>query len=139
MVSLKRLIAMARKWQRMAGIERGEISLPKVSHKLKVAEKGHFVAYSMDKRRFVIPLGYLSSNIFRELFRMSEQVFGLPTDGPITLPCDAAFMEYVVSLLRKIASLDLENALLVASFGSSHCLQPLPASHHLSLTSLVVP
>nr|DAD41767.1 TPA_asm: hypothetical protein HUJ06_016090 [Nelumbo nucifera] len=53
-------------------------------------------------------------NIFRELFRMSEEEFGLPRNGPITLPCDAAFMEYVVSLVQGHASKDLEKALLIS-------------------------
>ncbi|URE08633.1 Auxin responsive protein [Musa troglodytarum] len=44
---------------------------------------------------------YLKSNIFQELLRMSEEEFGVPVgDRPITLPCDAAFMEHVVASLR---------------------------------------
>ncbi|KAK7283779.1 hypothetical protein RIF29_13525 [Crotalaria pallida] len=129
MISLKRLIAIARKWQRMAGIKRRSImfSQPRKSHnKVVVADKGHFVVYTIDNGRFMVPLCYLRSKIFRELFRMSEEQFGLPADGPITLPCDTAFMEYVVSLVHKHVSLELENAVqLVASFGfgsSCQCL-----------------
>ncbi|TKY57587.1 Auxin-responsive protein SAUR62 [Spatholobus suberectus] len=103
----------------------------------KVADKGHFVVYTIDKGRFVVPLTYLRNNIFRELFRMSEEHFGLPTDGPIILPCDAPFMEYVVSLIRKHASLELENAVqLVASFGFGsicHCLPPVSAAQDLAV------
>ncbi|CAL9109208.1 unnamed protein product, partial [Musa textilis] len=52
-------------------------------------------------RRFVVPIAYLKSNIFQELLRMSEEEFGVPVgDRPITLPCDAAFMEHVVASLR---------------------------------------
>ena len=52
-----------------------------------VADKGHFVVYTTDKRRFVVPLMYLNNEIFRELLKMSEDEFELPNDGPITLPC----------------------------------------------------
>ncbi|XVE67250.1 hypothetical protein DITRI_Ditri08aG0145300 [Diplodiscus trichospermus] len=75
----------------------------------------------MDKRRFVIPLAFLSNTIFYELFRMSEKEFGLPSDGPITLPCDSVVMNYIVTLLKRGLSKDLEKAVLnsVASYGCS--------------------
>ncbi|GMN38257.1 hypothetical protein TIFTF001_007497 [Ficus carica] len=59
-----------------------------------------------------MPLAYLKHNILRELFRLSEEEYGLSSDGPITLPCNAAFMEYVVTLLRQGVPKDLEKALL---------------------------
>lgn len=64
-----------------------------------VADKDHFVVCTMDNRRFVIPVPYLYSDIFRELFRMSEEEFGLPKDRPIMFPCDSFFLEYVVSIV----------------------------------------
>lgn len=65
-----------------------------------VARKGHFAVYSREGQRFVVPIAYLKSNIFLELFKMSEEEFGLPAgDRPITLPCDAAFLEHVVASL----------------------------------------
>ncbi|RDY12996.1 Auxin-responsive protein SAUR62, partial [Mucuna pruriens] len=122
----------------MAGIKRREISLPRNRTRHMVADKGHFVVYTIDKKRFVVPLTYLKNNIFRELFRMSEEHLGLPTDGPIILPCDAPFMEYVVSLVRKHASLELENAVqLVASlaFGSNcHCLTHVPPHQGIAIS-----
>ncbi|CAL9109222.1 unnamed protein product, partial [Musa textilis] len=67
----------------------------------RVARKGHFAVYTREGRRFVVPIAYLKSNIFQELLRMSEEEFGVPVgDRPITLPCDAAFMEHVVASLR---------------------------------------
>uniref|UniRef100_A0A2C9U063 Uncharacterized protein n=2 Tax=Manihot esculenta TaxID=3983 RepID=A0A2C9U063_MANES len=85
--------------------------------------KGRFVVYSIDRKRFVVPLTYLRSKIFRELFRLSEEVFGLPKDGPITLPCDGAFMEYVLSLKRSIAlskyNLQMVEEQLLMSLASS--------------------
>lgn len=77
-----------------------------------IANRGHFVVYTTDGTRFTIPLEYLSTGVFRELFRISEEEFGLPTDGPITFPCDSAFLEYVMPLLKKCIPEDLEKALL---------------------------
>ncbi|KAF3446871.1 hypothetical protein FNV43_RR12051 [Rhamnella rubrinervis] len=92
------------------------------------AHKGHFVVYSADNKRFVVPLTYLKCNIFRELLRMSEEEFGLPRDGPITLPCDAASMEYIVSLVRREVSEDLETALILSILAfTSHCSPKLPS------------
>ncbi|OVA16031.1 Auxin-induced protein [Macleaya cordata] len=101
MIKPKRLIQMARKWRNVAEAAGGGGNKQLGNNEVVnvVAEKGHFVMYTIDKRRFMIPLKYLHTDIFKELFRMSEEVFGLPGDGPITLPCDALFMEYVVSTL----------------------------------------
>ncbi|EXB56350.1 hypothetical protein L484_024893 [Morus notabilis] len=109
------------KWQKIAGVERRRrtISLPRMSHIVRgggggLPHKGHFVVYSADKRRFVVPLTCLNCTIFRELLRMSEEEFGLPGDGPITLTCDAASMEYIVSVIKREVSIELENALLLS-------------------------
>jgi len=37
-----------------------------------VADKGHFVVYTSDSKRGMVPLGYLESIIFVELLKMSE-------------------------------------------------------------------
>lgn len=129
-ITLKRLVAIAMKWQKIAGVQRRRrtISLPRMSHIVRggggggggLPHKGHFVVYSADKRRFVVPLTCLNCTIFRELLRMSEEEFGLPGDGPITLPCDAASMEYIVSVIKREVSIELENALLL-SLASREC------------------
>ncbi|KAI8553958.1 hypothetical protein RHMOL_Rhmol05G0057500 [Rhododendron molle] len=98
--SVNKLIKMARKWQKVAGIGEKRILLPKCEGRC-IAEKGHFVAYSSDRKRFVIPLGHLESSVFRELLKMSEEEFGLPRDGPIMLPCDAACLELLLSLMKE--------------------------------------
>ena len=77
-----------------------------------VAEKGHFFVYTSEGKRFMVPLVYLNNNIFKELLNISEAEFGLPGDGPITLPCDAKLMEYVLSMLRRGLSQEVERALL---------------------------
>ena len=66
-----------------------------------VAEKGHFAVYSADRRRFVIPLVYLSSEIFRELLQMSKEEFGIQSEGPIILPCDSVFVDYLISFIQR--------------------------------------
>ncbi|XP_062165097.1 auxin-responsive protein SAUR68-like [Alnus glutinosa] len=107
---------MVRKWKKMAGIDRRRaIPLPKQSY--RQTHKGHFVVYTADKKRFVVPLACLGSKIFKELFRMSEEEFGLPRDGPITLPCDAAFMDYVISVVRTscVSELDMIMAMSLPS------------------------
>ncbi|KAH7692294.1 Small auxin-up RNA protein [Dioscorea alata] len=81
-----------------------------------VAEKGHFFVYTSEGKRFMVPLAYLTNNIFKELLKISEEEFGLPGDGPISLPCDAASMEYMLSMLRRGVSEEVERALLSSIF-----------------------
>uniref|UniRef100_A0A803LG61 Uncharacterized protein n=2 Tax=Chenopodium quinoa TaxID=63459 RepID=A0A803LG61_CHEQI len=109
MISTKKLVNMARKWQRLAAAGRKRISWPR-----PVAEKGHFVVYTSDKKRFMIPLAYLNSEIFRELFRIAEEEFGVSSSGPIMLPCDSVFMEYAISMIQRHVAEDLEKALIMS-------------------------
>ncbi|KAK9287348.1 hypothetical protein L1049_015763 [Liquidambar formosana] len=112
MINPKKLIKMARKWQKLAAIRRKRISLPKTAESCNtssMADKGQFVVYTADQRRFMTPLVYLSNDIFQELFKMAEEEFGLPSNRPITLPCDSVMMEYVVSLIKRHVAKDLEN------------------------------
>ncbi|XP_020254780.1 auxin-responsive protein SAUR68-like [Asparagus officinalis] len=90
------------------------------------SNKGHFIVYTSDAKRFMIPLSYLESSIFVELFKMSEDEFGLPSDGPITLPCDAVFMEFALSLLRRRGSKAMDRVLLDSVF--KHCQSPCSSS-----------
>ncbi|XP_031258369.1 auxin-responsive protein SAUR67-like [Pistacia vera] len=123
MISPKKLTKLAKKWQKLAASKPKRISLPRTTGVVEaesystssMAEKVHFVVYTADQRRFVIPLKYLKNNIIRGLFAMAEDEFGLPSGGPITLPCDAVFMEYVVSLIQRHAAKDFEKALLMSS------------------------
>ncbi|XP_010549559.1 PREDICTED: auxin-responsive protein SAUR66, partial [Tarenaya hassleriana] len=86
MLNAKKLIEMARKWQQRAVLRRKRIA----SARSSTVERGCFVVYTSDKRRFVLPITYLTESIFQELLKMSEDEFGLPGNGPITLPCDSA-------------------------------------------------
>ncbi|GMN38256.1 hypothetical protein TIFTF001_007496 [Ficus carica] len=127
----KWLIKMARTWQRLAAIRRKNITLPRAASlreaggggtSMSTAEKGHFVVYTIDSRRFVLPLGYLKSGIFRELLKLAEEEFGLPRNGPLTLPFDVAFMEYLLALFRGNVAYDiLEKALLTSISSNDRC------------------
>lgn len=128
MINPKKLVKLARKWQKVAALNKRKISFPSTHEGFTtstsssyVVDKGHFVVYTTDERRFVMPLAYLNDKILRELFKMSEQEFGLSSNGPIRLPCDATFMEYVVKLIQRGVAKDLEKA-LIRSMDNSGCL-----------------
>ncbi|KAJ0076785.1 hypothetical protein Patl1_35796 [Pistacia atlantica] len=107
MISPKKLMTrLVRKSQKMEEVNAGN------SNKSSVTEKGHFVVYTIDQKRFVFPLMYLNNDIFLELLKVSKEEFGLSSDGPITLPCDAVFMDKIVSLIQQSVSKGLEKALL---------------------------
>ncbi|KAK2665670.1 hypothetical protein Ddye_004244 [Dipteronia dyeriana] len=134
MINPKKLIKFARKWQRVAALRRKRISSPGFNTSASaVADKGHFVVYTTDQRRFVLPISYLSNQIFQELLMMSKEEFGLPSNGPITLPCDAALMEYAVSLIQGCVR-HLQEALVV-SISSSRCSLILSRSLRLGQTN----
>lgn len=125
MISSNNFIQMARKWQKQ---QRKRILWTK-------AEKGHFVVYSMDNRRFVVPLVYLKNNMFRELFKLAEEEFGLSSNVPLKLPCDATVLKYVITLIQRNVAKDMEEAVLM-SITSRRCqsyldLQHERTSHHL--------
>ncbi|XWS67667.1 hypothetical protein CRYUN_Cryun04dG0025600 [Craigia yunnanensis] len=128
MISAKKLIKLARKWQKIAAIRRKRITLPRTTEDpdtnscstSSVVEKGHFVVYSVDQKRFVLPLEYLKNEIVKELFNLAEEEFGLPGNGLLILPCDATFMEYVFALIKRKPSKDVEKALIL-SVASGRC------------------
>ncbi|KAK6916792.1 Small auxin-up RNA [Dillenia turbinata] len=130
MISPKKLIKLARKWQNRAVSARKRISMPRRNDNIAADDcsmafeacKGCFVVYTNDQSRFVIPLLYLNNYVFIELLKMSEEEFGLPGDGPITLPCDAAFMEYILLIIQKGAERDLARALLSSITTSCYSL-----------------
>lgn len=109
MIHPKRLAQLARKWQRVKATTREDEVCCTTS---PVTDKGHCAVYSVDGRRFEVPLAYLGTTVFSELLRMSHEEFGFTSDGRITLPCDAAVMEYVMCLLRRNASQEVERAFL---------------------------
>lgn len=52
---------------------------------------------------------------------MSEEEFGLPADGPIKLPCEAAFMEYIVYLIQRHVDLEVQQALVLSVAPAMKC------------------
>ncbi|XP_015158658.1 auxin-responsive protein SAUR68-like [Solanum tuberosum] len=129
MLNAKKLIKMARRWQKFAAMQRKGISFPRngsdadscSTSSSSIVEKGHFVVYTADQARFVVPLAYLENEVIRQLLSMSEEEFGLPSGGPITLPCDSAFMSYIISLIKRgVTAGDLHQALLL-SIPSGYC------------------
>ncbi|KAL8196818.1 hypothetical protein R6Q57_024472 [Mikania cordata] len=117
MIGTKNFIKIARKSQEMATIRRKSIAANRTfqdnnNNTTTKIEKGHFVAYTLDGHRFVLPIGHLKSYIFRELLTISEEEFGLPRSGPITFPSDVAFIKDAANLIHKRATLASERALL---------------------------
>ncbi|KAG7598638.1 Small auxin-up RNA, partial [Arabidopsis suecica] len=100
MMNTKKLIKMFRKWQQRAALHRKRISFQKSSatSSSTAVDKGCFVVYTADNIRFAFPISYLSNSVFQELLKISEEEFGLPTGGPITLPFDSVFLEYLIKL-----------------------------------------
>ncbi|KAF7841688.1 auxin-responsive protein SAUR64-like [Senna tora] len=111
---------MARKWQKQ--------------EKYSKAEKGHFVIYSSDERRFVLPLLYLNKKIFREMLKLAEDEFGLSANVPLTLPFDATVIEYVITLTQHnvVDTKQLQDALLISI--ASACCQSSSYHHQLQST-----
>ncbi|KAM0945316.1 putative small auxin-up RNA [Dioscorea sansibarensis] len=116
---------MANKWQKVVALKGKKITSPRADDACSdfnacstsyFAEKGHFSAYTWQGKRFMLPLAYLDNSIFKELLKISADEFGLPSDGPITLPCDVASMEYLLSLRRRGVSEEVEMALLNSIF-----------------------
>lgn len=124
MISAKRVAQLAKKWQRMAALGRKRLSWGAAKEAdeccTSVAGKGHCVVYSADGRRFEVPLVYLGTTVFAELLQMSQEEFGFVSDGRITLPCDAAVMEYAMCLLRRGTSAEVEKAFLSTMAVSCH-------------------
>ncbi|KAK7264082.1 hypothetical protein RJT34_31685 [Clitoria ternatea] len=118
MVSSKKIIQIAMKWQKLATKQSKRIIWRKSSDEEKEAkakaEKGHFVVYSTDEKRFVLPLWYLKNGILRELFKMAEEEFGVSSNVPLTLPCEGKAIEYLITLIQRNVAKDLEEAVLMS-------------------------
>nr|XP_009787593.1 PREDICTED: auxin-induced protein 6B-like [Nicotiana sylvestris] len=113
---------MARKWQKFAAMQRKRISLSRngnVADSCSTSSsftsgKGQFVVYTTDQRHFMIPLAYLEHEVILQLLNMSEEEFGLSSGGPITLPCDSSFMDYISLIKKGAAAGDFRKALLLS-------------------------
>lgn len=92
-----------------------------LSSTFPTTEKGHFVVYTVDRIRFMIPLSYLEHSLFQELLRLSEEEFGTSSDSPITLVCDAVSLENMVMLIKTGVTQDLEIKAMLDSISSLTC------------------
>ncbi|WCJ18917.1 SAUR-like auxin-responsive protein family [Euphorbia peplus] len=149
MISTKKLVQLARKWQKISAIKRRRITLAHITEITDTsstcstsgkAEKGCFVVYSADQKRFLLPLEYLNNEIIRQLFDMAEEEFGLPGNGPLTLPCDSQLMEYAIALIKRRVTVDVERALLTSisscsSNSLSYNLHHQATSHQSAICS----
>ncbi|XP_051189412.1 auxin-responsive protein SAUR36-like [Lolium perenne] len=130
MAGAKRLAELAKKWQRVEALVGKRLTVSAKEDEgccTSVPAKGHCIMYTADGRRFEVPLVYLNTTVFGELLRMSQEEFGFASDGKITLTCDATVLEYVMSLLRRNASTEVENALLYSMVTFCHytgCVMP---------------
>uniref|UniRef100_A0A0D9XG93 Auxin-responsive protein SAUR36 n=1 Tax=Leersia perrieri TaxID=77586 RepID=A0A0D9XG93_9ORYZ len=120
MIHPKKLAQLAKKFQHKMSSSAGRARHTAVTgddccstSAASLAGKGHCVVYAADGARFEVPLPYLATSLFGELLAMSHEEFGFAgDDGRITLPCDASVMEYVMCLLRRDASEEVEKAFL---------------------------
>ncbi|KAE8724911.1 auxin-responsive family protein [Hibiscus syriacus] len=122
MISAKKLIKLARKWQKMASIRRKRITLQGTTRDTEttscstssVVDKGHFVVYSVDQKRFVLLLEHLNNKFVMDLFNLAEEEFRLPGNSLLVMPCDATLMEYVIDLIKRKQSKEVEKALIMS-------------------------
>ncbi|XP_006661499.2 auxin-responsive protein SAUR36-like [Oryza brachyantha] len=142
MISSRKLAQLAKKWQRMvasSGRQTASIDGCCSTATAYVADKGHCVLYTTDGARFEVPLMYLSTAVFCELLRMSQEEFGFTSDSKITLPCDASVMEYVMCLIRREASEEVERALLSSIVRPCHntscVVPPIRLNQHFAVCS----
>ncbi|GAA0149034.1 hypothetical protein LIER_43035 [Lithospermum erythrorhizon] len=123
MISTKKLIKMAKKWQKFATHKKlvsfhrettngDRCTTTSLSISSSKACKGHFVVYSADQHRFEIPLFWLNTEIFRVLLEMAEEELGLPNGMPIVLPIDGQVLHYIISVIKRGVTGDVHKALL---------------------------
>ncbi|OIT07047.1 auxin-responsive protein saur21 [Nicotiana attenuata] len=66
--------------------------------------KGHFVVYvgEKQKKRFIIPISFLSQPVFQDLLSQAEEEFGFDHPmGDVTIPCTEDSFINLTSRLKK--------------------------------------
>ncbi|KAF3626486.1 Auxin-responsive protein SAUR21 [Capsicum baccatum] len=66
--------------------------------------KGHFAVYvgETQKRRFVVPISFLSEPLFQDLLSQAEEEFGFDHPmGGVTIPCSEDLFTDLTFRLRK--------------------------------------
>ncbi|GAA0184131.1 hypothetical protein LIER_31427 [Lithospermum erythrorhizon] len=131
MISTKKLIKMAKKWQKFTTHKKqitfqrensngDKCTTTTSSPSASKASKGHFVVYSADKHRFEIPLFWLNNETFQVLLEMAEEAFGLPNGTPIVLPVDGQVLNYIISVIKRGVAGDVHKA-LISTVALSQC------------------
>ncbi|KAJ7967228.1 Auxin-responsive protein [Quillaja saponaria] len=67
--------------------------------------KGHFAVYvgEREKKRFIVPVSFLSQPSFQELLRKSEEEFGFNHPmGGLTIPCREDIFTNLTSNLNRL-------------------------------------
>lgn len=86
--------------------------IPKNAVHLSLAEKRPFQCVHFRREEVFDSLGILKQYCFKEPLKISEEEFWLACYDLITLPYDSVYMEYVMPMLRRGVSEDVESALL---------------------------
>ncbi|CAN1189044.1 Auxin-responsive protein SAUR36 [Linum perenne] len=68
------------------------------------SSKGHFVVYTIDNRRFVMPLKFMKRKIMVQLLKMAEEEFGFSSDQPIVFPFNGHVMDQIIMFLSSSSS-----------------------------------
>ncbi|KAH0750524.1 hypothetical protein KY290_029756 [Solanum tuberosum] len=82
------------------------IRVPRIINKSSTSRevpKGHFAVYvgEKQKKRFVIPISYLSQPSFQDLLSQAEEEFGFDHPmGGVTIPCPEDIFIAITSQLR---------------------------------------
>ncbi|WMV13204.1 hypothetical protein MTR67_006589 [Solanum verrucosum] len=81
------------------------IRMPRIIKKSSDIPKGHFAVYvgEKQKKRFVIPISFLSEPLFQDLLNQAEEEFGFDHPmGGVTIPCTEDLFVNLTSRLRNI-------------------------------------
>nr|XP_025883446.1 auxin-responsive protein SAUR64-like [Solanum lycopersicum] len=123
MISAKKLIKMARKWQKFAAKQRKRSSFPRsnsndlesCSTSSTIVSKGNFVVYKPDQKQFVVPLAYLQHEPMWISFICSRTKKPAITRKPIICGyTDSDMAGGVVSWLQKCVALSTTKGELIA-------------------------
>ena len=83
------------------------IRMPRIIKSSTVADvpEGHFAVYvgEKQKKRFVIPISFLSQPLFQDLLSQAEEEFGFDHPmGGVTIPCSEDVFVDLTSRLNRI-------------------------------------
>jgi hypothetical protein len=142
MISAKKLIKLARKWQEMAAIRREKNCTATTRHKrlqhINNSWEGSFCCVLCWSETVSASFKLsLNNEIVEGLLKLAEEKFGLPSSGHLTFPCDGKLMEYAIALIEQRVTRDVEKALLM-SMASSHCSTSKDLHHQETCNQLSI-